>query len=89
MLHTINISDKDAGLLISGLLCRVNHGHTTGEDHAELLQELKTLRRNTVVTMDELGFTSMGRFREHFFPNMAKEERKPKRMIVILPRPGV
>lgn len=41
MPRAINLSDKDIMLLISGLLCRVNHGHTTGEDHAELLQDPK------------------------------------------------
>ena len=34
-------------------------------------------------------FTSMKQFREHYFPDMCKEERKPKGIIVIIPRPSV
>jgi len=34
-------------------------------------------------------FTSMKQFREYYFPNMVKEERKPKGIIVIVARPGV
>lgn len=37
----IELTNRDIMLLIAGLLCRVSHGHTTGEDHAELLQDLK------------------------------------------------
>ena len=33
-------------------------------------------------------FTSMKQFREYFFPNWCKEDRKPKQTIVIIPRPS-
>lgn len=39
--------------------------------------------------MDEPTFTSMSQFRAHYFPNMVEKERKPKRMIVVISRPGV
>ena len=35
------------------------------------------------------AFTSMAAFRAHYFPNMVEKEREPKRVIVIIPRPGV
>lgn len=31
-------------------------------------------------------FASIGGFREHYFPNMCKEERKPKQIIIIVHR---
>ena len=43
MTHTIQLSDDDVNMLISGLLCRVNHVGTTGEDHGALLSELKNM----------------------------------------------
>ena len=43
MVYTIQLSDGDVNMLIGGLLCRVNQGYTTGEDHGVLLSKLKNM----------------------------------------------
>ena len=54
-----------------------------------LVWSIYPIRQFRGVTMDEHRSTAMSEFRAHYFPNLVKEERKKKGVIVIRPHPGV